>query len=101
MDKFEKLKANLLLNLDEWKDLLLTSARYEFEKRIQKSAVLSPVVTSAEVFIEMVVRVSRTGFASRIKVGRLLVRMFGAMVNQNSKAFEAAIKDLMDLGREL
>jgi hypothetical protein len=99
LEKLESFKARARLAFSEWKDLLQTSLKYEFEKRIRNSNKLSPAVESAEWFIDFVQRVSKRGLVARVKVGRLLVRILSAMANQNVKAFESAIQELLDLGK--
>jgi hypothetical protein len=101
LSKFDILRASIRLNYAEWKDLLNSSLQYEFEKRVRQSPVLSPLVESAESFFQMVYQTAQRSFSLRLKVGRLLVRMISAMLNQNSKAFELAIRELLELGRKL
>jgi hypothetical protein len=100
-DKSNYIMASGRIFFDEWKDLLMSSFTYQFEKRVKNSVTLSPVVQSSEWFLQLVSKIAQKSLASRLKVGRIMIRLLGAMVNQNTKAFEHAVNELLELGRKL
>ena len=92
--KWEVLIAEIRLALLEWKSLLVHSALYK--RDIIKQAFDDSVI---ETVIATVRKISQKGRKARLKLTRILIRMLSSALNQNAKAFEAALKDLIDLGR--
>lgn len=99
--KVEDIWAEIRLALLEWKSLLSHSAKYEFEKRVRSSPLYSPMYESVETIRENVEKISRRGNATRLRLYRILMRMFASVVNKNLPAFEAALKDLVELGKSV
>lgn len=93
--------AALKLALQEWNDLLQHSARYEFKKRIESSVFYAPAYMSLEIVLENIKKISSRGHMARIRLSRILVRMIASALNQNLAAFEAALKDLIALGKSV
>lgn len=99
--KFDEIRAESRLAYLEWKSLLSHSAKYEFEKRVQSSPLYAPMYESLETIRENVNTISSRGNAAKVKLYRILMRMFASVVNKNLPAFEAALKDLVQLGKSV
>jgi|GEM_PF-657785 len=97
----DRAKGELRLTWLEWRDLLSQSAAYEFEKRIERSMLYEPLTASLETISENVKKISSRGNKARLKLGRILVRLTASVVNQNTAAFEAAVRDLIELGKSV
>jgi hypothetical protein len=82
--KADALRGELRLAWFEWRGLLSQSLAFEFEKRIESSPLYEPGVHLA-----------------RLKLSRILVRMAGSVLHKNLAAFEAALKDLIELGKSV
>lgn len=98
---FERLQAELRLALLEWKSLLGHTASYEFKKRIEANPMYAPVNFSLEIVGENVKKIYARGHSARIKLTRILVRLVASALNKNIAAFEAALKDLIELGKSV
>lgn len=97
----EALRGELRLAWFEWRGLLTQSLAFEFEKRIESSPLYEPVVASLETISENVKKISARGHLARLKLSRILVRLAGSVLNKNLAAFEAALKDLIELGKSV
>ena len=96
-----ELKAEARLAYLEWKSLLSHSVKYEFEKRVESSVLYAPMYESAETIRQNVKKISARGNAAKIKVSRILVRLGASVLYKNLAAFEAALKDLVELGKSV
>ena len=85
----------------EWRGLLSESAAYEFEKRIESSPLYEPITASLETISENVKKISARGNSARLRLSRILVRLAASVLNQNIAAFEAALRDLIELGKSV
>lgn len=93
--------SELRLAVAEWKSLLGTSATYEFKKRVQGSPVYGPMYYSVEIITQNVKKIAARGHAARVRLSRILMRLAASVVNKNVAAFEAAVKDLIELGKSV
>lgn len=97
----EALRDEVRLAWFEWRGLLGQSLAFEFEKRIESSPLYQPLLASFETIAENVKKISARGHVARLKLSRILVRMVGSVVNKNPAVFEAALKDLIELGKSV
>ena len=97
----DALRGELRLAWFEWRGLLSQSLAFEFEKRIESSPLYEPVASSFETISENVRKISARGHLARLKLSRILVRMAGSLLHKNLAAFEAALKDLIELGKSV
>jgi hypothetical protein len=97
----DRARGEARLTWFEWKGLLTQSAAFEFDRRIASSPLYEPLQASLETISENVKKISARGHLARLKLSRILVRLAGSLLNQNQAAFEAALRDLIELGKSV
>jgi hypothetical protein len=97
----EALRGDLRLAWFEWRGLLTQSLAFEFEKRIESSPLYEPLMASLETISENVKKISVRGHLAKLRLSRILVRLAGSVLHKNQAAFEAALRDLIELGKSV
>ena len=95
------LHSEVLLALHEWRSLFEGSLSYELKKRVLDSHLLGPAHASLKSIEENVKQIASRGFAARVKLTRILMRMSSSLLNNNREAFELAVHDLIALGKKV
>ena len=95
------IRSEIRLAFHEWRSLIGSSLSYEIQKRVVDSHLLGPAHSSLKVIDENVKRIAARGFAARVKLTRILVRMSSALLHNNSQAFEQGLLDLIELGKKV
>jgi hypothetical protein len=96
-----QIRSEVRLAFHEWKQLLAQSASYQVKKRIVDSQVLGPAHTTLKTIEENVKQIASKGFAARMKLTRIMIRLASAAINNNPQALEQAIMDLVELGKKV
>ena len=99
--KIESMRSEMRLAFFEWRSLLVESFHYELEKRVIDSQLLGPAHASWCVVEENVKQIATRGFAARVKLTRILMRMTSAALNNNKQALHHAVSDLLELGKKV
>ncbi|MEN9529851.1 MAG: hypothetical protein RI932_1724 [Pseudomonadota bacterium] len=99
--KISSFRSEARLAFHEWKSLIGESLAYELQKRVVDSHLLGPAHASLKNLEDNVKQIASRGFAARVKLTRIMVRMASAFVNNNKAAFEQAILDLIELGKKV
>ncbi len=95
------IRSETRLAFHEWKSLIGESLAYELQKRVIDSHLLGPAHASLKTLEDNVKQIASRGFAARVKLTRIMVRMASAFLNNNKEAFEQAILDLIELGKKV
>lgn len=95
------IRSEIRLAFHEWKTLIGSSLSYELQKRVVDSKILGPAHASLKIIEDNVKQIAARGFAARVKLTRILVRMSSALLHNNSQAFEQAVLDLIELGKKV
>ncbi|MBM3383128.1 MAG: hypothetical protein FJY29_11900 [Betaproteobacteria bacterium] len=95
------LRSEARLAFHEWKSLIGESLAYELQKRVVDSHLLGPTHAALRNLEDNVKQIASRGFAARVKLTRIMVRMASAFLNNNREAFERAIMDLIQLGKKV
>lgn len=95
------LNSEVVLALHEWRNLIQGTISYELKKRVIDSHLLGPAHASVKSIEENVKQIASRGFAARVKLTRILMRMSSALMNNNREAFERAVHDLIALGKKV
>lgn len=98
---FSALRSEIRLAFHEWRSLIGESLSYELQKRVIDSPLLGPAHASLKSIEDNVKQISSRGFAARVKLTRIMVRIVSAFLNNNREAFEQAIVDLIELGKKV
>lgn len=97
----DSMRSEVRLAFHEWRSLLGESLSYELQKRVIDSRLLGPAHSSLVNIEENVKQIASKGFAARVKLTRILVRMVSAILNNNSEALQVALNDLLELGKRV
>jgi hypothetical protein len=95
------IRSEIRLAFHEWRSLLGVSLNYELQKRVIDSQLLGPAHASLKTIEDNVKQIASRGFAARVKLTRIMMRMAAAFLNNNREAFEQAIVDLIELGKKV
>jgi hypothetical protein len=95
------IRSEIRLAFHEWRSLLGESLNYELQKRVIDSQLLGPAHASLKTIEDNVKQIASRGFAARVKLTRIMMRMAAAFLNNNREAFEQAIVDLIELGKKV
>lgn len=95
------LRSEVRLAFHEWKQLVTHSLDYQIERRIIDSQLLGPAHATLKTIKENVKQIASRGFAARVKLTRIMVRMTSAVLNNNPQALEKAVADLVELGKKV
>ena len=90
---------NLRLTFLEWSEMLISTLQYKIQEGATALGIPLPDSISTNNWSEQMKKISDRGTLARLKLGRILVRLFSASVNKNRRAFERALADLIDLGK--
>jgi hypothetical protein len=94
-------RSEVRLAFHEWRGLLGESLSYELQKRVIDSQILGPAHSSLRMIEENVKQIASRGFAARVKLTRIMVRMTSAALNNNREALQLALNDLIELGKKV
>ena len=97
--RMSDLKSGLALAGLEWSALLLSTLQYKIQETAATLEILLPDSLSAKNWATQMKMITDRGTIARLKLGRILVRLFSASLNKNRRAFEHALNDLIDLGK--
>ncbi len=95
------IRSEIRLAFHEWRSLIGESLSYELQKRVIDSQLLGPAHASLKTIEDNVKQIASRGFAARVKLTRIMMRMAAAFLNNNREAFEQAIVDLIELGKKV
>lgn len=99
--RFDSVRSETRLAFHEWRSLIGESLSYELQKRVVDSQILGPAHASLVTLEENVKQIASRGFAARVKLTRILVRMASALLNNNKEAVQVAMNDLLELGKKV
>lgn len=99
--RLDSMRSEVRLAFHEWRSLIGESLSYELQKRIVDSQVFGPAHASLLTLEENVKQIASRGFAARVKLTRIMVRVASAMLNNNREALQVALNDLLDLGKKV
>ena len=99
--KISTIRSEIRLAFHEWRSLIGESLSYELQKRIIDSQLLGPAHASLKTIEDNVKQIASRGFAARVKLTRIMMRMVSAFLNNNREAFERAFVDLVELGKKV
>jgi hypothetical protein len=94
-------RSEVRLAYHEWKQLITNSIDYQIKKRVIDSQILGPAHSTLKTVEENVKQIASKGFAARVKLTRIIVRMTSAVLNNNRQALEKAVADLVELGKKV
>lgn len=95
------IRSEIRLAFHEWRSLIGSSLSYELQKRVIDSQLLGPAHASLKIIEDNVKQIASRGFAARVKLTRILVRLASAFLHNNREAFEQAVLDLVELGKKV
>jgi hypothetical protein len=95
------IRSEIRLAFHEWRSLIGESLSYELQKRVIDSQLLGPAHASLKTIEDNVKQIASRGFAARVKLTRIVMRMAAAFLNNNREAFEQAVVDLIELGKKV
>ncbi|NBO37799.1 hypothetical protein EBU99_04355 [bacterium] len=95
------IRSEVRLAFHEWRSLIGESLSYELQKRVVDSQLLGPAHASLKTIEENVKQIASRGFAARVKLSRIMIRMASAFLNNNKEAFQQAVMDLIELGKKV
>ena len=95
------IRSEIRLAFHEWRSLIGESLSYELQMRVIDSRLLGPAHASLKTIEDNVKQIASRGFAARVKLTRIMMRMVSAFLNNNREAFEQAIVDLIELGKKV
>lgn len=95
------IRSEMRLAYHEWKQLITHSLDYQIKKRVTDSQVLGPAHSTLKTIEENVKQIASKGFAARVKLTRIVVRITSAVLNNNPQALEKAVADLVELGKKV
>jgi hypothetical protein len=95
------IRSEIRLAFHEWRSLIGESLSYELQKRVIDSQLLGPAHASLKTIEDNVKQIASRGFAARVKLTRIMMRMAAAFLNNNREAFEQAVVDLIELGKKV
>lgn len=96
-----KIQSEVRLAFHEWKQLITLSVDYQIKKRVIDSQILGPAHSALKTIEENVKQIASKGFAARVKLTRIMMRITSAVLNNNRRAFEQAVADLVELGKKV
>lgn len=99
--RLDSVRSETRLAFHEWRSLIGESFSYELQKRVVDSQILGPAHASLVTLEENVKQIASRGFAARVKLTRILVRMASALLNNNKEAVQVAMNDLLELGKKV
>lgn len=97
----ESVQSEIRLAFHEWSSLIGGSLSYELRKRVIDSQILGPAHASLVTIEENVKRIASQGFAARVKLTRIMMRVAYALLNNNREALTNAVSDLLELGKRV
>jgi hypothetical protein len=101
LPRLESIQAEVRLAFHEWQSLIGGSLSYELRKRVVDSQILGPAHASLMIVEENVKQIASRGFAARMKLTRIMMRLASALLNNNREALQNALSDLLELGKKV
>jgi hypothetical protein len=99
--RIHSIRSDVRLAYHEWQSLIGGSLSYELRKRVIDSQVLGPAHSSWVTIEENVKQIAGRGFAARMKLTRIMMRLVSALLNNNREASLNALSDLLELGKKV
>ena len=101
MSKLHNVVQEIILMKREWQELFESTIRVKLDEWFCSLPMHDTLRDSSQLIKSNIVKISSRGNVARLKLGRILVRLFASVLNKNMAAFEAAFKDLIELGRSV
>ncbi|NBX17369.1 MAG: hypothetical protein EBR09_08395 [Proteobacteria bacterium] len=101
LPQVSSIRSDVRLAFHEWQGLIGGSLSYELRKRVIDSQLLGPAHASWLTIEDNVKLIAARGFAARMKLTRIMMRLVSALLNNNREASLNALSDLLELGKKV